>query len=116
MFSAIGAAGAGAQTASISVSLFFGAATVIAFYVVIFREEAVLREAFGAPYEDYCARVPRFFPNLALYRDDEVVAAYPGRLYSTLFDGLVFFAAVPAFELIEWAQEAGHLPVLVRLI
>jgi len=29
---------------------------------VVFYEERVLRKTFGGPYEDYCRRVPRWFP------------------------------------------------------
>jgi protein-S-isoprenylcysteine O-methyltransferase Ste14 len=116
VFSAIGAIGVGAQTGSLTVSLFFGAATVLAFYIVIFREEAFLREAFGTPYENYCAAVPRFFPKFSLYQDSEIVSFYPERLRSTLRDGFVFFLAAPAFELIQRGQEWGYLPVLIRLI
>lgn len=115
LFSAIGAAGVGAQTGSVLVTVVFGALTVLAFYVVILREEAYLAEHFGAGYADYCARVPRFWPDFRLFRDSEFVTAPSRRIYSTLFDGLVFVAAVPIFEAIEHMQHAGVLPVLMRL-
>jgi protein-S-isoprenylcysteine O-methyltransferase Ste14 len=116
VFSAIGSVGVGAQMGSLTVSLLFGAATVLAFYIVIFREEAFLRKAFGTPYQTYCAVVPRFLPNFSLYQDSEIVSFYPERLRSTLRDGLVFFLAAPAFELIQRGQEWGYLPVLFRLL
>jgi hypothetical protein len=40
---------------------------------------------------------------------------YPARLSATRDSGLVFFAAIPAFEAIEWLQGAGIIPVLFRL-
>lgn len=113
--SAIAATGAGAQTGSLVVALIFGAATVLAFHIVIFREERFLGETFGDRYRDYLATVPRFWPKWSLYRDTETVIVKPALLYRTLGDGLFFFLAVPAFELIEWAQAAGYLPVLLHL-
>jgi protein-S-isoprenylcysteine O-methyltransferase Ste14 len=37
-------------------------ATVAGLYVVTLLEERELRQRFGAPYEEYCATVPRFVP------------------------------------------------------
>jgi len=115
VFSAIAALGAGAQTGSFIVAIVFGVATVVAFHFVILREEQFLSAAFGQPYRDYLDSVPRFWPRFALYRGAETVVVRPALLSRTLTDGLVFFLAVPAFEVIEWAQGAGHLPVLLRL-
>lgn len=114
-FSAIGAMGVGAQTGSALVALFFAAVTVIAFHVVINREEEFLRQEFGAAFNAYCRRVPRFFPRFSGYDGKDMVTVDPARLYSTFFDGLVFFAAIPAFEGIEWLQQSGVLPVVLRL-
>lgn len=115
VFSAIAALGVGAQTGSVVVALVFALATVLAFHVVILREERFLRDVFGQPYQSYLASVPRFWPNFKLYRSAETVVVKPALLSRTLSDGLVFFLAVPAFEAIEWAQAGAHLPVLLRL-
>jgi protein-S-isoprenylcysteine O-methyltransferase Ste14 len=40
------------------------AATVIWFHRRVRRDEARLRERFGQPYVDYCARVRRWVPGL----------------------------------------------------
>lgn len=45
--------------AELAVTLFAGANLFVLFY-----EEPVLRRKFGAEYEDYCRRVPRWLPRL----------------------------------------------------
>ena len=114
-FSAIGAAGVGAQSGSITVALVFGLFCTLAFLIVIRREELFLSAQFGAGYQDYLNRVPRFFPNIRLFRDEAMLSVLPKRLYVTLMDGLVFFAALPSFEAVEYLQKTGVIPVLLRL-
>lgn len=115
LFSAIGATGVGAQTGSVVVALVFGLATALAFTIVIAREEKFLRDGFGPAFDDYCARVPRLFPRFHGFDSGGELRVAPGRLYNTLIDGLVFFAAIPAFEGVEWLQHIGVIPVLFRL-
>jgi len=115
VFSMIGAAGAGAQTGSIVVALVFGVVTAMAFSVVARREEAFLREKFGAAFDTYCAGVPRMLPRLSLYRDAATITVAPRTLYTTFFDSLVFFSAMPVFEFVEHLQLEHVLPVLLRL-
>ena len=115
LFSSIGALGVGAQSGSLLIALLFGVLCVFAFQIVARREERFLAGQFGAVYQDYLARVPRFFPNIRLFRDEPVLAVQPARLYATFKDGLVFFAALPAFEVVEYLQESGAVPVLLRL-
>jgi protein-S-isoprenylcysteine O-methyltransferase Ste14 len=114
-FSMIGALGVGAQSGSIAVALVLAILCVLAFQIVIRREEAFLAGQFGADYQDYLARVPRFFPNFRLFRDEPSLTVHPKRLYVTFMDGLVFFAALPAFEGVEYLQQTGAIPVLLRL-
>lgn len=115
VFSAIGATGAGAQTGSALVALIFGVVTVLAFYVVALREETHLRGKFGEAFDAYCARVPRMLPKLSLYRDSPTITVAPKTLYTTFFDGLVFFAAMPVFGFVEHLQLEHVLPILLRL-
>lgn len=114
-FSAIAAGGVGAQTGSIVLGVAFAVACWLAFTIVTLREERWLTANLGAPYVDYMRRVPRFFPNPWLYRDQPTVTFRPKLLNRTWFDGLAFFLSVPAFELIEYAQSTGVFPVLLRL-
>ncbi|MEJ5080280.1 methyltransferase family protein [Ochrobactrum sp. MYb379] len=115
VFSSIGAIGIGAQTGSIIIALAFGLLCYLAFATVIRTEEKFLKTNFGKPYEAYCASVPRFFPKFSLFRDEDELRVKPDRLYRTFTDGLVFFVAYPFFEFIEYLQDIGSLPVLLRL-
>lgn len=114
LFSALAAAGAGAQVGSLVTTVLFFALCALVFHVVILREERFLAANFGADYSAYCQRVPRFFPKLSLYHEG-TVHFQTKRLLMTLLDGLVFLVAMPVFEAIEAAQVNGTLPVLLRL-
>ncbi|MES0211839.1 isoprenylcysteine carboxylmethyltransferase family protein [Mesorhizobium sp. M0028] len=114
LFSTLAAAGVGAQIGSIASTIGFGALCAGAFYIVILREEKFLKEVLGAPYQAYLAKVPRFFPKLSLYQEGDTASFKPRLLRTTLLDGLVFLLALPAFELIDGAQQSGILPVLFR--
>ncbi len=115
LFSAIAAAGAGAQMGSAVATVGFALLCAAAFHIVIIREEEYLRSRLGQPFVDYCARVPRFLPAPGLYRDQEEVTFRPRILLNTLRDGLIFFAALPFFEGVEKAQEMGVIPVFFHL-
>lgn len=115
LFSSVAAAGVGAQTGSLLLTVVFAAGCAGAFLIVIRREETFLRATFGAPYEAYLKRVPRFLPDPRLFRDQPQTSVTNNRLYRTLGDGLVFFAAIPALEGIEYLQHARVLHTALQL-
>ncbi|UXM96526.1 isoprenylcysteine carboxylmethyltransferase family protein (plasmid) [Bartonella sp. HY329] len=115
VFSAIGAIGIGAQTGSIVLALIMGFLCYIAFLRVILVEEKFLQGNFGEPYQQYCQKVPRFFPKFSLFHDANELIVKPDRLYRTFSDGLVFFIAYPVFEFIEYLQDSNILPVLFHM-
>lgn len=89
------------------VGLIFALGCAVLFQFVIRREEKHLGEMFGAPYAAYLREVPRFLPKFSIYRDSTTLDVVPRRVYVTLMDGLVFFAAKPAFEAVEYLQSSG---------
>ena len=114
-FSVLGAAGVGAQVGSITLALACAAIAALVFAVVVVQEERVLREHHGAAFAEYSARVPRFLPNLRLWRDSRTLTVHQLRVVRTFADALIFLLSVPAAELIEMLQEGGYLPILLRL-
>jgi protein-S-isoprenylcysteine O-methyltransferase Ste14 len=114
-FSTIAAVGVGFQSGTLTAGLVFGGLCYLAFQIVTRREEKHLLGVFGATYAAYMSSVPRFFPNPRLFKDQAAVTVSTRRMYSTLLDGLVFFVALPAFELAEYLQDTGVIPVLFRL-
>jgi protein-S-isoprenylcysteine O-methyltransferase Ste14 len=115
VFSTIGAAGIGAMTGSVTVAVALAVLCHAAFHSVILVEEAYLDENFGEPYRQYMKEVPRFLPKPSLFRESDMLSVRPQLLYRTFADGLLFLAAYPFFEAIEYLQDTGAVPMLLRL-
>jgi protein-S-isoprenylcysteine O-methyltransferase Ste14 len=114
-FSFLGAAGVGAQIGSVVVALICGLIAYVVFYIVVLQEETLLLQRYGDAYRAYMARVPRFFPNPKLWRDEPTLTIRPPRVIMTFADALVFLLAVPVAEGFEYLQEIGVFPVLFLL-
>ena len=115
VFSFLGAFGMGAQTGSITLALLFVLIAYGVFRVTVKREEVWLSSMFGAPYDAYVARTPRFWPDFRKWRDEETLDIRPRFFLTTLRDGLAFFLAVPLFEALEHAQDVGWVHIMFRL-
>jgi hypothetical protein len=103
------------MTGSMTVAVAFAVITYLAFHSVTLVEEAYLKRAFGKPYLDYMEEVPRFFPRFRLFHEGETLTVRPQLIYRTFTDGLLFLAAYPFFELVEYLQDTGVLPVFLWL-
>jgi protein-S-isoprenylcysteine O-methyltransferase Ste14 len=114
-FSIIGAAGAGAQLGSIVAGVVFGVLAWIVFYLVALQEEQLMANRYGAAFASYVASVPRFLPNPRLWRDEPTLTIMPPKILRTFADAMLFLLAVPIAEGFEQLQNAGILPVLLRL-
>jgi protein-S-isoprenylcysteine O-methyltransferase Ste14 len=83
-------------------------------------EEAFLRGKFGAAYEAYCARVPRFVPRLAGLGDTLAEFQFDWKRvvrkeYGTTFSWTTTAIAFLALERIHWDGLQGATPALVPL-
>ena len=80
------------------------------FYVVVQREEDLLRERYGAAYAAYLAKVPRFFPNPSCGMTSRPSPSARRACCRTFADALVFLLAVPGAEFFEQLQDTGVDP------
>lgn len=115
LFSMMAVAGIGAQSGSLLLGLILVFFVYTVFNHVISEEERLLSKVFGQEYADYCARVPRFGPRLEGWKNPEELTISVSGLWNTVRDALPYLLALPIFELVEWGQAQGWLPVLVRL-
>lgn len=115
LFSTIGAVGIGLMFGSVVIALALGLLACIVFIATATKEAAYLRTIFGNEYDAYAARTPVFWPKFSQYRDGQDVRFSPKTLRRTLLDGLLFLAAFPIIETVEYLQVAGYLPVLVKI-
>jgi protein-S-isoprenylcysteine O-methyltransferase Ste14 len=113
-FSILGAAGAGAQLGSIVLALVSGFIAWLVFHLVVTKEERVLVTRFGNKYRQYLAKVPRFLPNAALWRDADKLEVHPSIVRWTFIDACVFLLAIPLAEGFEYLHDAGILATLVH--
>lgn len=96
--------------------LILGAIAFAAYYrVTIAREEEYLRVRHGAVYDAYLQAVPRWWPNLAHWRDVPQVSTSPSLIAKHVLESSYFFGAFFFFEATRLLQEAGIVPVLIRL-
>lgn len=115
IFSILAVLGIGLQTGSIVVGLVLALAAAVIFRWIISEEEHLLQQAFGADFDAYCARVPRFGPRWSVWSSpQQVVVDLPG-VWKTVRDALPYFLSIPVFEAIEAAQRLGWLHVRLLL-
>lgn len=115
LFTLIGAAGIGAQTSSLVMMLLCALTASAVLAAVVFKEEMFLRARFGAKYDAYARRVPRFFPRFSAYQDVEHLTIRPKVVYRTFLESSYFLIAIPAVDAIELARVYGWLPEFIHL-
>ena len=108
----LGAVGFGFAVEMPYLALVFAAAFTLLYPAVVAREEARLLDLFGDRYQQYCARVPRWVPDFALYREPETVAVAPRQIRKGIFDAMWFLWAFALWEFVEMLHETGVLPTL----
>jgi protein-S-isoprenylcysteine O-methyltransferase Ste14 len=114
-FSFIGTLGIALQTEMITfvVIAIFGFAFL--YSIIIKGEEKKLLEIHGKEFEEYCKRVPRFFPKFSLYTEPETYQFNTLRYRRAFMEGMWFVIIYPVFEIIEQLHNHGILPAFFKI-
>src|SRR5262245_22800084 len=115
LFSILGAAGIGAQTGSVVIAVICAVLAWVVFYLVTLQEEQLLTSRYPGEYPAYMAKVPRFVPNMQVWRDVPTLTVAPGNVFRTFWDAIIMLLAVPLAETIDILQDFGWRPVLFHL-
>jgi protein-S-isoprenylcysteine O-methyltransferase Ste14 len=113
-FSFVGAVGVGLATETFTFGILFALWFGLFYPAVIRAEEQRLRALYGARFEDYTRRVPRFFPRFSLLVEPERYTVRPVHFRNHLLDALWFIWGLGLLELIESAHVYQLVPTLVR--
>jgi protein-S-isoprenylcysteine O-methyltransferase Ste14 len=114
-FSLLGSVGVGLATKTLSVPSIIFVLFMVYYPFVIRREEERLTRIHGKRFEEYCGRVPRFFPSFSLYEEPEEYAIKPGFLRGRFLDSLWFVWLIGILGLIETLHRHDIIPVYFRL-
>jgi protein-S-isoprenylcysteine O-methyltransferase Ste14 len=114
-FSFIGTLGIALQTEMITfvVIAIFGFAFL--YSIIIKGEEKKLLEIHGKEFEEYCKRVPRFFPKFSLYTEPETYQFNTLRYRRAFMEGMWFVIIYPVLEIIEQLHNHGILPAFFKI-
>ena len=114
-FSFLGFAGIGFATETFTLGIALSLLFVMGYPAVVNREEEVLRSRFGAEFEKYCARTPRFIPNLANFNEPETYLVNPRLFRRTMGDVIWFVWFVGIVEVVEALHEDHYFKPLIWL-
>jgi protein-S-isoprenylcysteine O-methyltransferase Ste14 len=116
LFSLIGAVGIGFGTETFVVPGIIAVAFMVYYPFTIRREEAKLKEIFGAEYEDYLKKVPRrLVPSLRNYIELETLQISPKAFRRGVFDLVFFIIPLGLFEIVEISHVIGGIPIYFQL-
>jgi protein-S-isoprenylcysteine O-methyltransferase Ste14 len=114
-FSLLGGAGLGFCTKSVILTLIIIAVFALVYPFTIANEERNLRRAFGAAYDEYAAKVPKFLPKPSIFAEPEEYTVKPRAFRREVMDVLYFFGLVGLFQIIDHLIDLGYLPVLFSI-
>mgnify|MGYP000843840960 CR=1 FL=1 len=107
-FSFLGLVGLLMAARLFALALLVGGLFWIYHFFVVRNEERQLREIFGKDYSDYCARVPRFWPNFSGYHCPVAVTINVRVLQRALREVVWFLLVLIAFEALEHWKHGLH--------
>ena len=105
----LGACGIGLISNHVTLMIVLPLTFCLVYFSLIKREEVYLTAEFGDAYREYCAQVPRFFPDFKRYSVPETVTLYPRFLHNGIKDSIAWLCVLPFFETVEYLQRSGVL-------
>lgn len=114
-FSFLGFAGIGFATETVTLGVTLPLIVGLGYPAVVRREEEDLRAKFGAVFEAYCARTPRFFPDFGKFNEPVSYVVNPRLFRRTMLDVIWFVWFVGVIELVEALHELHVFDPAIRL-
>lgn len=116
LFSLIGAVGIGFGTETFVIPGIIAVAFLAYYPFTIRREEAKLKEIFGAEYEAYMKKVShRLIPSFGNYIELEEIIISPRAFRRGVFDLLFFIVPLGFCEIVEILRVTGRIPTYFQL-
>ena len=115
-FSFLGYIGAGLAFEKITVALAFCITFFLTHWSTIRAEEIKLRAKFGEKFDAYANRVPRFVPRVQGFSVPEVVTFRATTFNRAILDCSLIMLVFILAHLIEYGQNTGVLPILIRSV
>ena len=115
VFSFLAVVGIGLESGMFLLVTLLCAAFIFYYQIVVAKEEAFLKDKFGAPYEAYLKEVPRWIPKFKLWNEPEQFDAKPKFIRRTAMDAAIFFLPLPCFIFITMMHAYETLPVWFTL-
>ncbi|GBD27744.1 hypothetical protein HRbin30_03099 [bacterium HR30] len=111
LFSFLGVVGFGLAFDNPYLAAILGIAVFCYYALKVAREERHLASIFGTTYAQYCAKTPRWIPNLRLYREPLMLTVHPAKIRHGVLDAMWFLWAFLLSEVLEKLHQSGILPV-----
>ena len=113
-FSLLAYVGAGLAFEKLTVAFIFAIVFWFSHWPTVLREETKLRNKFGAKYDDYAKRVPRFWPRVGKMQLPESVTFSPVPFNRSVLHCSFIMLAYLLAHVIEYAQMTGIVPILIK--
>lgn len=115
LFLIVGGVGIGAQLGNFTCAFAGGLAVWGIACLRVIEEERQLRARFGDEFQAYRRRVPKFIPNLSLWRSPDASLFRKTSLFVGVLKAWPLALAILAAEIVERLHDAALIPVLFRL-
>lgn len=114
-FSFLGYLGAGLAFKSVVIAIAMAVAFFVTHWGTILAEERRLRRAFGAEFDDYSRRVPRFLPRPWLLMNPVQIPLAPAKFSRATVESALIPLVLGLALVVEWCHVNAVIPVVFRL-